>query len=100
MKYPFLLLALSFGANLARAETLVHAQALPEGLQHGAAMASAGLEETAEDQGINPDKAGAVLLLWNYPACSVYNEIHESGADVDMSERKIEHLQQKCRKVI
>ncbi|HOZ05865.1 MAG TPA: hypothetical protein PLS60_10805 [Arenimonas sp.] len=100
MKYPFLLLALSFGANFARAETLAPNQGLPEGLQYGAAMASVGLEETAEDQGINPDKAGAVLLLWNYPACDVYNEIHESGADADMSERQIERLQQKCRKVI
>lgn len=100
MKYPFLLWALNLGANFALAETPAHTPALPEGLQHGAAMASIGLEETAEDQGLTPDKAGAVLLLWNYPACDVYNEIHESGVDVDMPERKIERLQQKCRKVI
>jgi hypothetical protein len=104
MKYPLLLSALALCANFAQAQVVNTDQAdgrkLPEGLQHGAAIASAGLEELAEDRSLSLDKVGAVLLIWNYPACDIYNDIDESGADMNMSERKKERLQEKCRKVI
>jgi hypothetical protein len=104
MKYTVLITALALCANFAQAQVINTEQVgehhLPEGLQHGALMASAGLEELAEDQSLSIDKVGAVLLLWNYLACDIYNDIHESAADLDMPELKKERMREKCRKVI
>lgn len=104
MRYPLLLSTLVLCASFAQAQTVCSQQTtqenIPEGLQNAAALASAGLEELAEDRNVSIDKVGAVLLLWNYPACDIYNDVHESGADIEMSERTKEKLQEKCRKVI